>query len=88
MASMEVEENAAIVKWDCDLIEQMYPWINLTYYNKIEGTERNILSTDYCFDFWPRAGTCAGGKIFFCAITLVPDMLKGQARALSTREII
>jgi len=26
--------------------------------------------------------------MFFGAITLVPDMLEGQARALSTREII
>jgi len=29
-----------------------------------------------------------GVKCFFWAITLVPDMLEGQTRALSTREII
>ena len=29
-----------------------------------------------------------GGKMFFLALTLVPDMLEGQARAVSTREII
>ena len=29
-----------------------------------------------------------GGKMIFWAKTLVPDMLEGQARALSTREII
>ena len=29
-----------------------------------------------------------GGKMVFWAITLVPDMLEGQARALSTREIV
>ena len=29
-----------------------------------------------------------GDKMVFWAITLVPDMLEGQARALSTREIV
>jgi len=29
-----------------------------------------------------------GVKWFFWAITLVPDMLEGQARALSTRKIV
>jgi len=29
-----------------------------------------------------------GAKWGFWAITLVPDMLEGQARALSTREIV
>jgi len=29
-----------------------------------------------------------GGKMVFLDLTLVPDMLEGQARALSTREII
>jgi len=36
---------------DCYIIEQLYPWHELTYYNKNEGKERKLLSTDYCFYF-------------------------------------
>jgi len=43
----------------------------------------------YCSRQWEtHAFSDFGGKMFFWAITLVPDMLEGQARALSTREII
>jgi len=38
----------------------MYPWFprnELTYYNRNEGTERNILSTDCCYHLWLRGTT-------------------------------
>jgi len=39
-------DKTLLVKLNRDLIEKLYPWNELTYYNKNEGTERNNLSTE------------------------------------------
>jgi len=51
--------------------------------------ELSRVIASYCSRQWEtHAFSEFGGKMGFWAITLVPDMLEGQARALSTREII
>jgi len=63
-----------------------------------ESFEGSYSSLAYCSGELSRATIAASGRLMhflllevkwgFWAITLVPDMLEGQARALSTREII
>ena len=51
--------------------------------------ELSRVIASYCSRQWEtHAFSDFGSKMFFWAITLVPDMLEGQARSLSTREII
>jgi len=51
--------------------------------------ELSRVFASYCSRQWEtHAFSDFGGKWGFWAITLVPDMVEGQARSLSTRKII